>query len=211
MAVAALHKAFVHLVVKGHIELRLLVGVALEAKRRLRGLQQLLFLAVVNAVATDAAHIGLGVRRALKVGMRARVAAQAGRVHFFGEALAGLKILVTSPPPSTCALPGPWQLSQVAPAAVLHRHLGVRIVREFLGHLFVAGGADFADPQSLPERRPWPVAWPAFAVAPALGAARQVAAQNMLAPSINTKQARSPGHFPGAAPIDNCVTGPLCA
>jgi hypothetical protein len=31
------------------------------------------------------------------------------------EALAGLKILVMSPPPSTCALPAPWQLSQVTP------------------------------------------------------------------------------------------------
>src|SRR6202453_5496066 len=31
------------------------------------------------------------------------------------EALEGLKILVTSPPPSTCALPAPWQFSQVAP------------------------------------------------------------------------------------------------
>jgi hypothetical protein len=33
----------------------------------------------------------------------------------------------------------------------------------------------------------------------------------MLAPSINIKQARSPGHLPGAALIGNCVTGPaLC-
>src|ERR1700678_1531329 len=31
------------------------------------------------------------------------------------EALEGLKILVTSPPPSTCAFPAPWQFSQVAP------------------------------------------------------------------------------------------------
>jgi hypothetical protein len=33
----------------------------------------------------------------------------------------------------------------------------------------------------------------------------------MLAPSINIKQARRPGNFPGAAPISNRVTGPaLC-
>src|ERR1035438_8477008 len=31
------------------------------------------------------------------------------------ECLEGLKIFVTSPPPSTCALPGPWQPSQVTP------------------------------------------------------------------------------------------------
>ncbi len=33
----------------------------------------------------------------------------------FIGALAGLKILVMSPPPSTCALPAPWQFSQVTP------------------------------------------------------------------------------------------------
>src|ERR1035441_2948513 len=32
-----------------------------------------------------------------------------------GVSLASCLILVTSPPPSTCALPPPWQLSQVAP------------------------------------------------------------------------------------------------
>jgi hypothetical protein len=34
-----------------------------------------------------------------------------------------------------------------------------------------------------------------------------VVAQSMLAPSINIKQARSPGNFPGAASIGNRVTG----
>ncbi len=59
VAVAALHQALVHLVVVGHIELRLLVGVALEAERRLSGLQQLLLLAVVDVVAADAATLAL--------------------------------------------------------------------------------------------------------------------------------------------------------
>src|SRR6202044_3980862 len=33
-----------------------------------------------------------------------------------GVSLLNRTILVTSPPPSTCACPGPWQLSQLAPA-----------------------------------------------------------------------------------------------
>jgi hypothetical protein len=42
VAVAALHQAFIHLVVEGHIERRLHVGVALKAERGLRSLEQLL-------------------------------------------------------------------------------------------------------------------------------------------------------------------------
>jgi hypothetical protein len=79
VAVAALDQAFVHLVVERHIERRLHVGVALEAKRGLRSLQQRLFLAAVDAVAAGAADAGLGMRRTIEVGMRSRVAAQAGR------------------------------------------------------------------------------------------------------------------------------------
>jgi len=52
VAIAARDQAFVHLVVERHIERRLSVGVALEAERRLRSLQQLFFfLALMNAVA----------------------------------------------------------------------------------------------------------------------------------------------------------------
>ena len=72
MAVAALHQAFIHLVVKGHSELRLDICVALEAELRLRRLQQIrLGIARVYAVATRAAYPGLGMRRPLEVWMRA--------------------------------------------------------------------------------------------------------------------------------------------
>ena len=40
VAIAARDQAFVHLVVERHVERRLSVGVALEAERRLRSLQQ---------------------------------------------------------------------------------------------------------------------------------------------------------------------------
>ena len=43
VAVAALHQAFIHLVVERHVELRLDVVMALEAKLRLRRLQQRVF------------------------------------------------------------------------------------------------------------------------------------------------------------------------
>ena len=59
----------------------------------------------------------LRVRRTLEVRMRFRMAAQAG-LHPLPSresALLICLILVTSPPLSTCALPDPWQLSQVAP------------------------------------------------------------------------------------------------
>ena len=83
VAVGALHQSFFHLVMEGHVELRLGVGVALEAEFRLRNLQQLLLVfAVMNAVAADAAHVVLAVRRALEVGMLALVAAQAPRIDF---------------------------------------------------------------------------------------------------------------------------------
>ena len=83
VAIAARDQAFVHLVVERHIERRLSVGVALEAERRLRSLQQLFFLAVMNAVATDTADLRLGVGRAVKVRVRSRVTGQALGVNFF--------------------------------------------------------------------------------------------------------------------------------
>jgi len=94
VAVAALDETFVHLVMKRHIEGGLRIRVALEAERRLRRLKQLLLvLALVNAVASRAADPGLGVRRALEVGVRARVAGEAGRVYLLGRALAGIEYL----------------------------------------------------------------------------------------------------------------------
>jgi hypothetical protein len=92
VAIAARDQAFVHLVVERHIERRLSVGVALEAERRLRSLQQMFFfLALMNAVAAGAADVRLGVRRAVKVRVRSRVTAQALGVNLFGRVLRGIE------------------------------------------------------------------------------------------------------------------------
>ena len=77
MTVGALDEALVHPVMEGHIECRLHIIVALEAERGLRRLEQRLFLAAVDVVATDAADGGLGMGRTVEVGMRSRVAGQA--------------------------------------------------------------------------------------------------------------------------------------
>ena len=63
MAIAALHKPFVHAVMEGHGELRLLLQVAGVAKLGL-GLdqQEFLGLCVVRRVAGDAAHVILAVQ-----------------------------------------------------------------------------------------------------------------------------------------------------
>ena len=93
VAIAAHDQAFVHLVVERHIERRLSVGVALEAERRLRSLQQRFFLALVNAVAADTADVRLGVGRAVKVRVRSRVTGQALGVNLFGRVLRGIEYL----------------------------------------------------------------------------------------------------------------------
>ena len=94
VAIAALDQAFVHLVVERHIERRLSVGVALEAERRLRSLEQrFFFLALMNAVAAGTADVRLGVGRAVKVRVRSRVTGQALGVNLFGRVLRGIEYL----------------------------------------------------------------------------------------------------------------------
>ena len=84
VAVRALHQAFFHLVVERHVELRLRICVALEAKLRLLNLQQLLSaLAMVNTVAADAAHVVLTMCRAFKICMLPLVTAQTPRINLF--------------------------------------------------------------------------------------------------------------------------------
>lgn len=61
VTIGALDQTLIHPVMDGHIELRLLVGVALIAESGLRGFQQAVVLAVVDAMATDAAQIGPGM------------------------------------------------------------------------------------------------------------------------------------------------------
>src|ERR1019366_8847645 len=98
--------AFIHLVVEGHIELRPLVRVALEAERRLRRLQQLFLRARMHAVAAYAAHIRLCVRRTIEVRMRARVTAQALLVHFFCRMLCWIENLCHIPAAIDVSLAG---------------------------------------------------------------------------------------------------------
>ncbi len=94
VAIAAPDQAFVHLMVERHTEGRLSVGVALEAERRLRSLQQrFFFLALVNAVAADTADVRPGVGRAVKVRVRSRMTGQALGVNLFGRVLRGIEYL----------------------------------------------------------------------------------------------------------------------
>src|SRR6202161_3618846 len=94
VTIAARDQAFVHLVVERHIERRLSVGVALEAERRLRSLQQrFFFLALMSAVAANTADLRLGVGRAVKVRVRSRVTGQTLGVNLFGRVLRGIEYL----------------------------------------------------------------------------------------------------------------------
>ena len=133
MAIAALDQAFVHLVMERHVEVRLHVGVALEAEFGLTGLQQVLILGGMNRVATDAAHIGLGVRRASEVLVLAFVAAQALLVHFGSRCLGRIEDLGDIATAIHVFLAG--SMAAFAGDAGLAMHLcdlGVRIIRESL-------------------------------------------------------------------------------
>ncbi len=129
---------------EGHVERRLHIGMALEAKLRLRGLQQLrLRVTVMNAVATGATDAGLGMRRAQEVGMRSRVAAQAGRIQVLRRKLAQLNDLGNVAAALYVGLARPvTALAGRARAIVPQRKLRVRVVAELLGHIGVAGGAN---------------------------------------------------------------------
>jgi hypothetical protein len=94
VAIAARDQTFVHFVVERHIERRLNVGVALKAEGRLRSLQQhFFFLALMNAVAANAADVRFGVGRTIKVRVRSRVTGQALGVNLFGRVLRGIEYL----------------------------------------------------------------------------------------------------------------------
>ena len=93
VAICALDQAFIHLVMERHVECRFGVGMALEAESGLRSLEQRFFLAAVNAVAAGAADVGLGVRRAHEIRVRAGVTAEAFGVDFFARSLGGIEDL----------------------------------------------------------------------------------------------------------------------
>jgi len=129
VAVRAFHQPFLHLVVEWHVELRLGVGVALEAKLGLLNLEQLLTcLAMVNAVAADAAHIVLAMRGAFEVGMLPLVAAQTPRVNLLRRRLGRIEDLRDIP--STVDVSFACSMAAFACHASLSMHLrelGVRI------------------------------------------------------------------------------------
>jgi hypothetical protein len=94
MAVGAMNQPLLNFVMEGHVELRLGIGVALEAERRLSHLQLvLLVLTNVNTVAADAAYVCFSMCRAQEVRVVALVAIEALLVHFFGRAFRGIEDL----------------------------------------------------------------------------------------------------------------------
>src|ERR1035438_2684583 len=145
VAVGALDQAFIHLVVYRHVELRLLVGVALVAERGLRRLEQRLLLATVDVVAADATDAGFGMRRAFEVGMRSRVAAQALFLHILGACVGGVEYLGDVAATINVCFARAVAVLAGGPVAAVHLgHLGVGIAGELLGHLVVAGSAGVA-------------------------------------------------------------------
>ena len=145
VAVRALHEAFIHPVVEGHIEGRLDVCVALKAKDRLFDLEQnSLGRSLMHGVASETAHIGLGVGRSKEVRMRSCVAAQAcgiggfgvgcGKIQDFGLVAARLYMGLAG---AMTALAGD------ALSAMLQSQFGMRIRVEFLRLFSVADGTGF--------------------------------------------------------------------
>jgi hypothetical protein len=140
VAIGTPQQPLFHLVVKGHIELRLRVGVALIAKLWLRRCQQVLIhSAVVNAVTAQAAHIVFAVRRALEIRVLPLVATEASRIYFFRCGLGRIENLAYI----SAAIHMRFARSMAAFAGdpVLSVHLGqlgVRIRCKSFGNLFVA-------------------------------------------------------------------------
>ena len=116
MAVGTLQHTLFHRMMKGLGEGHFDVGMAVFAKLRLGGFEEGRFgLGSVVAVATDAAKACFGVGVPPKFGWTPAWQPRQVASTCLAEALRKLKIFVASPPESTWALPGPWQLSQVVP------------------------------------------------------------------------------------------------
>jgi hypothetical protein len=143
VAIAAADCAFVHRMVEGHIEGRLLIGMALEAELGLFSLQQMLWrLGSVDAVATEATDVGLGVRGAVEVGVRASMAAEAGRIGLFGAELAEAPNLRDVPTTLNVSLAGSVAaFARHTLAGMFESETGMRIVSEFLHDIRVTSGA----------------------------------------------------------------------
>ena len=143
VAVGALHQPLVHFVVEGHGELRLDVGVALVAERRLCSLQQRIFFAGMNVMAADAAYVPLTMCRALEVGMLAVVAALAHTIHFIRRRLDRVKDLGGIAAAFNVRLAGSMAcLAGDSGLAMLLGQFAVRIGTEPLRLRFMAAGAN---------------------------------------------------------------------
>jgi len=139
VAITALDQAFVHLVVERHTERWLVVGVALEAERGLRSLQQLFFLALMNAMATGTADVRPRVRRAVKVRVHSRMAGLALGVNLFGRVLRGIEDLARVAAALHMRLASAVAAFTCSFGFAMHqRYLGVRIFLKSLGDSFVA-------------------------------------------------------------------------
>jgi hypothetical protein len=143
VAVRTFHEAFIHPVMEGHIEGRLDVCVALEAKGRLFGLEQdRLGSSFMHSVAANAANVGLGVRRAEEVGVSSCVATQAHCIHLFSSGCSRIEnlSLVTTRLDMNFARTMA-ALAGDALATVLQRKFGVWIRVKFFRLICVAGCA----------------------------------------------------------------------
>jgi len=129
VAVGALDQSFFHFVMERHVELRLRIGVALEAELWLSDLQLLLLvLTSVNTVAANAAYVRLSMRRAQEIGVVALVAGEALLIHFLGRGLRGIEDLGNIPSAIHVGLA--WSVTTLASDAGLAMRLsqlGVRI------------------------------------------------------------------------------------
>ncbi len=129
--------------VEGHGELRFDIGVALEAQRGLRDLQQMLrILAGVDAMTVDAAYVCLAMCGALEIGMLPGVALEAIGAGLPGRGLGGIKDLGGVAAAIDMGLSRAMAVFTCDALAAVHlRHLCVRIGSKALGYIFVAAGA----------------------------------------------------------------------
>lgn len=143
VAIGTLNQSLVDLVMEGHGELRLHIGVALIAERRLGRLQQGFFLASMNVVATDTAYVALGMSRAIEVPMLALMAAKAFGIDLFAGGVGGVEdpgsVTVARHVCAACAMA---VLTAYAGLPVLQSQLAMRVIGESFGNFLMAGGAN---------------------------------------------------------------------
>jgi hypothetical protein len=142
VTIGALNKSLIHFVVEGHGELRLDIGVALVAKLRLRRFEQVLYPAVVNIVAADAAHIAPGVVRIVEAPMTCQVTLKALGIRFSSVSIGRIEDLGFV---AAFRMRFAGTVTTFATDRVPSVHRGRRcmgIASKIRGHLFVACGAN---------------------------------------------------------------------